>query len=465
MYALSFFQDNNRTQMQDYDRHKELENESIARLLWRYSLPAIVGTLVNSLYNVVDRIYIGQGAGPMAIAGLALTFPIMNILGACGMLIGQGAATQVSLFLGRHDNRTANNILGNAVVMDLMMFAVVSTVMYIFLDEILILLGGTEEIIPYAHEYMQVILPFHVITSMSFSTNNIMRASGYPRKAMWTLVIGAVLNVVLDPIFIFGFDMGIRGAAIATVISMTVSCAWVMIHFADSRHTVHLSLKDMRLRWSTMLKILAIGLSPFFLQVGISLVNIVMNHTLRIYGGAMAIGAFGIVSTFATLIITSIVGLNQGMQPIIGYNYGFRRPDRVRKTLRYGIIAATAITTLGWLCGELFPRQMALCFNNDPELTALTAHAIRIFMCVHMFVGAQIVITNYFQSIGKAGISIFLSLTRQIIFLVPCLLILPPIFGLDGAWMAQPAANVLAFAVSALMLRRELRRETYTYQP
>ena len=307
MYALSFFQDNNRTQMQDYDRHKELENESIARLLWRYSLPAIVGTLVNSLYNVVDRIYIGQGAGPMAIAGLALTFPIMNILGACGMLIGQGAATQVSLFLGRHDNRTANNILGNAVVMDLMMFAVVSTVMYIFLDEILILLGGTEEIIPYAHEYMQVILPFHVITSMSFSTNNIMRASGYPRKAMWTLVIGAVLNVVLDPIFIFGFDMGIRGAAIATVISMTVSCAWVMIHFADSRHTVHLSLKDMRLRWSTMLKILAIGLSPFFLQVGISLVNIEStehNICITVFRHS--------IKTLVSFDRSVIIGINEG---------------------------------------------------------------------------------------------------------------------------------------------------------
>ncbi|HPD27242.1 MAG TPA: MATE family efflux transporter, partial [Paludibacteraceae bacterium] len=321
---------------------QELESQSIGKLLWHYSFPTIVGTLVNALYNVVDRIFIGQGVGAYAISGLALTFPIMMILGAFGMLVGQGAATHISIALGKKENETANKILSNAFVLTLIVSGSVILLMYLFLDEILIAFGGTATIIPYAKEYLKIILPWHILTTFSFSFTNIMRASGYPIKAMLVLLTGALLNVVLDPIFIFdfGLGLGIKGAAIATVISKSVSSVWVFLHFFNKRHLVHFQKDYFRINRSIALPIVAIGFAPFCIQVGTSFVNVLMNHTLGRYGGELAIGAFGIITTFSTLIIMTIVGLTNGVQPIIGYNYGAKKYDRVLKTLKYACVVA-----------------------------------------------------------------------------------------------------------------------------
>ena len=436
----------------------ELGTEPIGKLLWAYSLPTIIGTLVNALYNIVDRIFIGQGVGPMAISGLTLTFPMMMILGAFGMLIGQGSATQISIYLGRKDKKTAENILGNAFVFTFITMSIVISVSLFFLDDILIAFGGSEATIPYAKDYLKIIIPGHIFTALSFGFNNSMRASGYPVKAMLTMLIGAIINTILDPIFIFVFDWGIEGAAYSTVISMAVSAIWVMRHFTNPKSNLHFKRGCFKLKKKIILAIISIGMAPFFIQVSASLVNALMNHALRNTGGDLAIGAFGIINSFSTLIIMGIVGLNNGMQPIIGYNYGARQNDRVLKTLRYGIIIATLATTFGGLCAELFPRQLARLFTSDSELIELTAHGMHICYALFVVVGGQIVVTNFFQAIGKAKISIFLSLTRQLIFLVPFILIFPPIWGLTGTWMALPCADLISTVVAATMLYFQVKK-------
>lgn len=430
----------------------ELEHQSIGKLLWRYSLPTIVGTLVNALYNVVDRIFIGQGVGPMAISGMALTFPIMMILGAFGMLIGQGAATRISIALGRKDIETAQKILGNALMMTLIVSGCVILFTYIFLDEFLVFFGGTEAIIPYAKEYMEIILIGHIFTTFSFGFNNIMRASGYPVKAMFTMLIGALLNVVLDPIFIFVLDWGIQGAAVSTVVSMLVSSTWVFLHFVNSKHMVHFRKGSFRLDKMVVGSIVAIGFSPFCVQIGTSLVNVLMNHILKDYGGELAIGAFGIITTFSTLIIMAIVGLTNGMQPIIGYNMGAKKTERVVKTLKYVCWTATGLTAIGWLCAQLFPEYIASAFTSDVRLQNITVNGMRLTLMMFFVVGFQLVVTHFSQSIGKAKMAIFLSITRQILFLVPFLLILPSVMDLDGAWLSYAAADLLSALVAAIAL-------------
>jgi len=436
----------------------ELGTEPIGKLLWAYSLPTIIGTVVNALYNIVDRIFIGQGVGAMAISGLTLTFPMMMILGAFGMLIGQGSATQISIYLGRKDKKTAENILGNALVLTFIAMSIVISVSLFFLDDILIAFGGSDVTIPYAKDYLKIIIPGHIFTALSFGFNNSMRASGYPVKAMLTMLIGAVINTILDPIFIFIFDWGIEGAAYSTVISMCISAIWVMRHFTNPKSTLHFKRGCFKLNKKILLAIISIGMAPFFIQVSASLVNALMNHALKNTGGDLAIGAFGIINSYMTLIVMGIIGLNNGMQPIIGYNYGARQDDRVLRTLRYGIIIATIATTIGGLCAELFPRQLARLFTTDPELIEITVHGMRISFLLFMIVGGQIVTTNFFQAIGKAKISIFLSLTRQLLFLIPFILIFPPIWGLTGTWMALPCADFISMLVAVTMLYFQVRK-------
>lgn len=439
---------------------QELESQSIGKLLWHYSFPTIVGTLVNALYNVVDRIFIGQGVGAYAISGLALTFPIMMILGAFGMLVGQGAATHISIALGKKENETANKILSNAFVLTLIVSGSVILLMYLFLDEILIAFGGTATIIPYAKEYLKIILPWHILTTFSFSFTNIMRASGYPIKAMLVLLTGALLNVVLDPIFIFdfGLGLGIKGAAIATVISKSVSSVWVFLHFFNKRHLVHFQKDYFRINRSIALPIVAIGFAPFCIQVGTSFVNVLMNHTLGRYGGELAIGAFGIITTFSTLIIMTIVGLTNGVQPIIGYNYGAKKYDRVLKTLKYACVVAISLTLIGSLCAQLFAKQIATLFTSDLQLINLTERGMRLAMMMFFVVGFQLVVTNFFQSIGQVKMAIFLSVSRQILFLMPFLLLLPKFFGLDGAWTAHCVADLLSALVAGTVLVVQIKK-------
>ena len=436
----------------------KLGTEKIGKLIWNYSLPAIVGTVVMSLYNIIDRIFIGQGVGPLAISGLALTFPFMILLMAFGMLIGAGSAARISITLGENNREKAEKILANAFTLTLIVSGTVVILSTIFMSDLLRLFGGTEKTIRYAEDFMRIIIPGGIFSALSFGFNNIMRASGYPRKAMYTMIICAVLNAVLDPIFIFGFHWGIQGAAIATNISYVVGTVWVLSHFMKKKSTLRFHRKNFKLETDIVKSIISIGLSPFSMQLATSFVIILVNATLIHYGGDLAIGAFGIINSVNTLVIMFIIGLNQGTQPIVGYNFGAKMYGRMFRTLKYAIVIATGLTTFGFLMGTCLPSVMASLFTRDIELQVIATRALRISVTMFPIIGFQIVVTNFFQSIGKAKISIFLSLTRQFIFLVPCLLILPPIFGLTGAWSAMPVSDGLSTIVSAFTIFYFIRR-------
>jgi len=435
-----------------------LGTEKIGKLIWNYSVPAIVGTVVMALYNIVDRIFIGQGVGPLAISGLALTFPFMIVLMAFGMLIGAGSAARISITLGENNREKAEKILANAFTLTLIISGTVVILSYIFMSDLLRLFGGTEKTIRYAEDFMKVIIPGGIFSALSFGFNNIMRASGYPRKAMYTMIICALLNAVLDPIFIFGFHWGIQGAAFATNISYLVGTGWVLSHFMKKDSNLRFKRKNFRLQKDIVISIISIGLSPFSMQLATCVVIILVNSTLIHYGGDLAIGAFGIINSINTLIVMVIIGLNQGTQPIIGYNYGAKMYDRMFKTLKYAVVLATIITTGGFIIGTFMPSMIASLFTKDVELQAIATKALRISVTMFPIIGFQIVVTNFFQSIGKAKISIFLSLTRQFVFLVPCLLILPPFYGLTGAWSAMPVSDGLSTIVSTVTIIFFIRR-------
>ena len=421
-----------------------LAHEKPGRLLLHYAVPAVVGTMVNSLYNIVDRIYIGHGVGSLAISGLTLTFPIMMFLQAFGMLVGSGSAARISIFLGEKEKDRAENVLGNALILIFIISFFTITLSMVFLKDLLIWFGGSENTIPYATDYLYIIIPTNILTSLSFGFNAIMRASGYPKKAMFTMLIGAVLNIILDPIFIFVFDMGIRGAAIATVISMTVSAAFVMHHFISKESLIRFRKKYFKLDWQVIGHIVSIGISPFSIQLGGSLVNVVMNNSLYTYGGDLALGAIGIIVSFAMLLVMLVIGISQGMQPIVGFNYGAGHHHRVMETLRLVIITSTGIMGLGWLCSLFIPEVIVKGFTSDPELVAITTNGLRLDFALLIVVGSQIAINHFFQSIGVAWKTILLSLSRQMIFLIPALFILPPMLGLNGVWLAAPLSDGLA---------------------
>ncbi|MDR0428891.1 MAG: MATE family efflux transporter [Tannerellaceae bacterium] len=436
---------------------RKLEHEKISRLLLNYAIPAVIGTMVNSLYNIVDRMFIGHGVGPLAISGLTLTFPILLFLQAFGMLVGTGAATRVSIFLGRKENDMAENILGNALTMTFIIAIATVIPSMLFLDELLMWFGGSENIIPYAKEYLYIIIPTTLLTSLSFSFNAVMRASGYPKKAMVTMLIGAVLNVALDPIFIFVFDMGIKGAAYATVISMAASAAFVMNHFISKKSLIRFHKKYFKLNKRIVWTITTIGISPFAMQLAGSLVNVVMNHSLQTYGGDLALGANGIISSIGMLFVMLIIGIAQGMQPIVGFNYGAGYHHRVMETLRLVIIMATCIMGAGWVCCLLFPQVIVKGFTSDPELIAISSNGLRLNLGLFVVVGSQITISQFFQSIGVAWKAIFLSLTRQFLYLIPVILFLPPFMGLDGVWYSGPISDGLAVVTAWLFLWQHVK--------
>jgi len=439
-----------------------LGTEKIGKLIWKYSLPAIVGTVVMALYNIIDRIFIGQGVGPLAISGLALTFPFMMLLMAFGLLIGAGSAARISITLGENNREKAEKILGNAFTLTLIISGSVIILSYIFMSDLLRLFGGTEKTIRYAEDFMRIIIPGGIFSALSFGFNNIMRASGYPKKAMYTMIICAILNAILDPIFIFWFHWGIQGAAVATNISYIVGTVWVLSHFMKKDSNLRFKRKNFKLEKDIVISIISIGLSPFSMQLAASFVIILVNATLIHYGGDLAIGAFGIINSINTLIIMIIIGLNQGTQPIIGYNYGAKLYDRMFRTLKYAVMIATCLTTIGFITGTFLPAAMASLFTRDIELQAIATKALRISVIMFPIIGIQIVVTNFFQSIGKAKISIFLSLTRQFLFLVPCLLILPPIYGLTGAWAAMPVSDAFSTIITLVTIfyyKRKFRKK------
>jgi putative MATE family efflux protein len=440
------------------EKEIEFQTKKISRLVWDYALPGIIGTVVSMIYNVIGRIFIGQGVGALAISGLAITFPVMNLTSSLGMLVGTGSAARISISLGQRDKETSEKILGNSLLLTLILNAVFITLFLIYLDPILRAFGASDLTLPYAHDYLQIVLLGNVFVSLGYNFNAMMRSSGYPKKAMITMLIGAVFSVILTPIFLYGFDLGIKGVAWATVISMFIGMLFVMHHFLQEGSLIRLNWKNIRLDRKIIASIISIGMSPFSMQVAASGVALLMNTSLLRYGGDLAVGAYGIINTVLMIFLIIILGLNQGTQPIIGYNYGAGNYRRVRETLFYSLKIASLITVAGFLVGTFFPGLFAAAFTSDAELMDITERGIRISVAAMPLVGFQIVSSSFFQSIGFAAKSIIQSLSRQLIFMIPGIIFLPRIWGLDGLWIAMPVSDTLAALLSIYLLLVQLKQ-------
>lgn len=438
---------------------KELEELDIRSLLWKYFLPAFTGVIVNALYNIVDRIFIGRGVDALALSGLSAVFPLMLIIFAFGMLVAIGANVRISINIGKKDYKKAEWVLGNAVTLGIIISALLTLFGYIYRYPLLRVFGAGEGAMPYALEYFEYILFANIFGTIGFILNNVCRAEGNPKTAMYSLFISAGTNTVLDPIFIFGFDMGVKGAAIATIIAQFVLCIWVISHFFSKRSVLKLHFNNLRPNWKIVYYIVTIGFAPFSMQLAASAVQAVLNTQLIRYGGELAVGAMGIINSVAQLLVMSITALNIASQPIIGFNYGAQHLARVRKTLITCIKAATLVATAGFAVTQLFPGVIVRIFNTDnSELFELGKEGLRKFTILFPLVGFQIITGSYYQSIGKAGIAAFLSLLRQVIILIPILFILPDFTGLNGVWFANPLSDVISAAITAVFLIRALKQ-------
>lgn len=435
-----------------------LGTEPVGRLLRQYAVPAIIAMTASSLYNMVDSIFIGQGVGALAISGLAVTFPLMNLAAAFGSLVGVGASTLISVKLGQKDYEATRHVLGNVVSLNLLIGLVFMILSLVFLDPILYFFGASADTISYARDYMEVILYGNIITHMYLGLNAVVRSSGHPKMAMTATIITVVLNALLDPIFIFGFGWGIRGAAIATILAQVVSLSWQLYVLANDRNVVHFERGTYRLKSRIVQPIFAIGMSPFMMNATACLIVIVINKSLYHYGGDLAIGAYGIVNRVAFFFLMIVMGLTQGMQPIVGYNYGAKLHDRLYRALRLTIYCALVVTTAGFLVCELIPQWIVRAFTADAALIDQSVRAMRISSACFQIIGFQMVTSNFFQCIGKAGTAIFLSLTRQLLFLLPGLFVFPLFFGLDGVWIAMPVSDFAAAVTAAVVLWRYTRR-------
>ncbi len=449
-----------------------LGTERIRKLLVQYAVPAIIAMTASSLYNMVDSIFIGHGVGPLAISGLALTFPLMNLAAAFGSLVGVGAATLISMRLGQRDYDTAQRVLGNVVILNLIIGVLFGGAALIFLDPILYFFGASEATIGYAREYMSIILWGNVITHMYLGLNAVLRASGHPRKSMYATINTVLINTALDPLFIYGFGWGIRGAAIATVLAQIISLVWQFYLLSDKKELLHFRRGIYRLKRKIVRNIIAIGMSPFLMNLAACFIVILINKGLKQYGGDLAIGAYGIVNRLAFFFVMIVMGINQGMQPIAGYNFGARQFDRVLRVLKLTIIGAMTVTSCGFIIGEFLPRVAVSLFTSDAELIRISIEGMRLTFIFFPIIGFQMVSTNFFQSIGMAGKAIFLSLTRQLLFLLPGLIFLPRLFehytdwdGSWGVWCALPLSDLMASIVAFILLTRELRRFRASIQP
>ncbi len=429
-----------------------LATKPVGRLLWEYSLPAVVGMLVMALYNVVDRIFIGQVVGPEAIAGLALTFPIMNITTAVGVLVGVGSSTRISIAMGRGDRHGASLLLGNAATLTFINAAAYIAVFAVFMDPILRAFGAGDITLPYARSYMYCVLPGLLLTNVAFGLNNVLRATGYPRRAMMTMIIGALTNVVLDAILVLWLDMGMAGAAIATDIAMAVSAWFVVAHFFKKDVTLHFSRGTFGLRLGVVMSMLSIGAAPCIVNVASCLVNVLINRSLVAHGGDMAIGAAGIFVTVTSLIVTVVLGICMGLQPIIGYNYGAGRFDRLKRAYWLAVAVSTLICTVGWAIGLGIPSVVARIFTTDQFLIDSTVVCLRHAMWAFIVVGFQVISTCFFQSIGAPARAMILSLARQVIFLIPLMLWLSDAYGVEGVWLSFPISDLCATVVTFLLI-------------
>lgn len=440
------------------DRQEQLRSEKIGTLLLKFSIPAIVGMLVNALYNIVDRIFIGQGVNAFAITGIGLVFPIMTVMMAFGMLIGVGSTALVSIRLGENRQEEAEHILGNAFTLLVIVSLLITVLGLVFIDPLLLIFGASPDTIGYAKDYIVIILSGTLFNALGFGLNNIIRAEGNPKAAMVTMLLGAIINTILDPIFIFVFDMGVKGAAYATLIGQFANTIYVLSYFNSKKSILKIHRKHMKLSKEIVMGIFAIGMSPFAMQLAASVVQLLSNNALKTHGGDLAIGAMSIISSAVMIFFMPIFGINQGSQPIIGYNYGAKQYDRVKHTLKLAVGAATAISLIGFITVQVFPQAIIRIFNDDPELIRIGSSGIRIYLAMMPIIGFQIVSANYFQAIGKAKISMFLSLLRQVTLLIPLLIILPPIFGLTGVWLSAPSADFISVIITGIYIWRDMRK-------
>jgi len=436
----------------------ELGNKDIPKLLFQYSAPAIIATSAASLYNIIDRVFIGHGVGALAISGLALTFPLMNIAAAFGAMVGVGASAMVSIRLGQNNKQEAILILGNAISLNIIFGISISILGLIFLEPILCTLGASQDTLPYAKQFMEIILIGNMFTHLYLGLNNIMRASGYPFKAMITTLITVAINLTLAPIFIFLLKWGIRGAALATVTAQMMGTLYVIIHFLGKENVLSITLSSMQLKFKTTRDILSLGMSNFLMLLCSSVVLSFINLSLKKYGDDHTIGAFGIISGIMGLAVMIVIGFNQGMQPIVGYNFGARQISRVLQAFKLTVLAATTITSISFLVAELFPWSIAKAFTNDDTLINMTVSGLRLSFLMFPIVGFQIVTSNFFQSTGKSKISIFLSLIRQVLLLIPALIILPRFLGLNGVWLSLPASDFSSALLTYSLLQWQLKK-------
>ncbi len=430
----------------------ELGTKPVGQLLWQYALPAIVAMSASSLYNIIDRAMIGQIVGPEAIAGLGITFPFMNLSAAFGAAVGVGSSACISVKLGQKDYQTAGHLLGNTITLNLIIGLSFMLICLLFLDPILLFFGASDVTLPYARSFMTIILLGNVITHMYFGLNAVLRAAGKPKHAMYSVLFTVAMNIVLVILFVWWFRWGIQGAALATVTSQTMAMCWQIKLFSNKNEILHLKRGIYKLKKQLVTNIVAIGISPFLMNVTSCVIVIFMNNQFVHYGGDMAVGAYSIANSVVMMFFMFVMGMCQGMQPIVGYNYGAEKYDRMLRCLFLAIGCATAILLVGWGLSMLFPRQIARIFTTDATLIDLAARGIRLDMLVFFVVGSQATITHFFQSIGKVKVSIFLSLSRQLFLLLPMAYVFPLFWELDGVWYSMPASDFLSFAMTIPML-------------
>ncbi len=440
------------------DRSIAMRDQNIGSLLWKFSIPAIVGMIINALYNIVDRIFVGRGIGFIAIAATTVAFPIMLIIFAVAMLIGIGATALISIRLGQQKKEEAERVAGNATAMLIILPSILAAIYLLFPEPILILFGSSKDVLPYARDFTHIIMLGAPIGAISFGLNNFIRAEGNPRLAMMTQIIGGVTNVVLNYYFIFVLGMGIKGSALGTVLGQLVSALWVISYFLSGRSLVKIRIKNLVPHLPTLIGIMSIGFAPFAMQMATSVQQSILNKTLLAHGGDLAISAVGIIMSVMTLMFMPIVGLSQGAQPLIGFNYGAQQFDRVKKTVKIAVIAGTGIAVTGYLAIHIWPMQIVGLFSEgDVALSNMAAGAMRVFLALFPVVGFQIICSNYFQAVGKPVQSTILSLSRQVLLFIPMLLILPRFWGIDGVWRSAPIADGLSVMLTAAIFYLEMK--------
>ena len=439
---------------------KHLGDAPIGKLLLQYSIPAIIGMVVNALYNIVDRMFIGNipDIGSLAITGVGITMPIMTIVLAFGMLIGIGTTANISLNLGKGNRTTAENLLGNAFTLSIIVGLAIAITGTIFANPILNLFGASENTLFYAKEYIGIILLGCTFNILSFALNSTVRADGNPKMSSITMVIGCGANIILDYLFIFVLNLGVKGAALATIISQAITFFIILYYYTAGNSNLKLKIENFKLKKHLVTMTFAIGIAPFATQIATSLVQVIANNALKTYGSDLAIGAMTVISSLNIIFMMPIFGINQGCQPIIGFNYGAKKYERAKEAFKYATIAACVICIIGFISIQCFPTQIISLFNNDPELTTLAIKGIRIYLLMMPVVGINIVATSYYQSIGKAKISMFVSLLRQVILLIPFTIILPKFIGLDGVWAAGACADSLSVIITLILLKKEFKQ-------